>query len=282
MAASITLFANNTSPTGPELDGNFTAFAVFGNIPCAVSGTNAIAMVQNANTPVLTQLVAYQRFSGVFANNNSGALTVQAAAFTALPGYKDSGTGPIAFIGGECIAGNAFTAEYDPALNSGNGGYHVSTSTQLTGSTIVGNLTLSNGQLAVLGVGGTVGASLTSTLLTGNSLTVSAANLLGSNLQVGTLGSTLATLTRLISGLATVTFTVTPANTVQDQQFAIPGVQIRDVISLGLGTTTPTGAGFMGFCGTVGTVNIRLLNPTASSISLTSMTVRVAAMGLTP
>lgn len=277
MAASITLFANNTSPTGPELDGNFTAFAVFGNIPCTVSGTNTLTLVQNANTPVLTQLVAYQRFSGVFANNNSGALTLQVAAFTVLNGYKDSGAGPVPFVGGECIAGNAFTAEYDPALNSGNGGYHVSTSTQLTGGTIVGNLTLSNGVLSVLGVGGTVGASLTSTLLTGNSLTIS-----GAALQIGTLGSTLATLTRMVSGLGTLTFTLTPANTTQDQQFALPGAQLRDVVSLGLGTTVPVGAGFQGWCGTIGTITVRLLNPTASSITLTSMTIRAMAMGLTP
>ena len=277
MAASITLFANLTAPTGPELDGNFTAFAVFGNIPCAVSGTNALTLVQKANTPVLTQLVNYQRFSGVFAINNSGALTLQVGAFSVLNGYKDSAAGPVPFVGGECIAGNAFTAEYDSALNSGNGGYHVSTSTQLAGGTIVGNLTLSNGMMSVLGVGGTIGASLTSALLTGNSLTIS-----GAALQVGTLGSTLATLTRMISGLATLTFTVTPTQTVQDQQFALPGVQIRDAIVLGLGSSVPTGAGFMGFCGTIGTVNVRLLNPTASSISLTSMTIRVAAMGLTP
>ena len=277
MAASITLFANLTTPTTPELDNNFVAYAVFGNIPCTVSGTNALTLVQNVNTPVLTTLVAYQSFSGVFSNNNSGALTLQVGAFSVLNGYKDSAAGPIPFIGGECIAGNAFSAAYDPALNSGNGGYHVLTSTQLAGGTIVGNLTLSNGQFAALGTGATVGASLTSTLLTGNSLTIS-----GANLQVGTLGSTLATLTRMVSAVGTVAFTVTPASTTQDQNIVVSGAQVRDAIILGLGAATPAGAGFTGFCGTLGTVTVRLLNPTAASISLTSMTIRAVAMGLTP
>lgn len=273
MAASITLFANLTTPTTPELDANFIAYAVFGNIPCTVSGTNALALTQNANTPTLTQLVNYQRFTGVFVNNNSGSLTLQVGAFSVLNGYKDSGSGPIPFVGGECIIGNAFTAEYDSALNSGSGGFHVSTSTQLAGGTIVGNLTLSNGSLIALG--GSLGVTLSSALLSGNSLTISALNL-----KVGS--GTVATLTHMLSALGTLTYTVTPAQTSQDQNIVVTGAQLQDVISLGIGAVIPSGAGFTGFCGTVGTVTVRMSNPTASSISLTTMTVRAMAMGLTP
>ena len=302
MAASITLFANLTAPTGPELDGNFTAFAVFGNIPCTVSGTNALTLVQNANTPTLTQLTSYIRFTGTFAATNNGAMTVQIGSFGVLPAYQDGPSGPTAFVGGECIIGNMFSAIYDPALNSGNGGYHIGTGTQLAGGTIAGNLALSSGVLSVLG--GSLGASLSSTLLTGNSLTVSAFLLTGNSLtvsallsnyslssigvgtlssvQFGNLGSTLATLTRMVSALSTVVFSVTPANLTQDQNIVVAGAQVRDAIMLGIGSSVPAGAGFTGFCGTLGTVTVRLLNPTASSISLTSMTVRAVCMGVTP
>ena len=316
MAASITLFANLTAPTGPELDGNFTAFAVFGNIPCTVSGTNALTLVQNANTPTLTQLTSYIRFTGTFAATNNGAMTVQIGSFGVLPAYTDGPSGPTAFVGGECIIGNMFSAIYDPALNSGNGGYHIGTGTQLAGGTIAGNLTLASGNLTlssgnltlssgVLSVlGGSLGASLSSTLLTGNSLTVSALLLTGNSLtvsallsnyslssigvgtlssvQFGNLGSTLATLTRMVSALSTVVFSVTPANLTQDQNIVVAGAQVRDAIILGIGSSVPAGAGFTGFCGTLGTVTVRLLNPTASSISLTSMTVRAVCMGVTP
>ena len=290
MAASITLFANLTNPTGPQLDGNFTAFAVFGYIPCAVSGSNALTLVQNANTPTLTQLTPYIRFTGVFASANTGPMTIQIGSFGVLPAYKDSPSGPTAFVGGECVPGNMFSVAYDSTLNSGNGGYHLSTSTAFSGGTITGNLVVSGATLSVLG--GSLGASLTSTLLTGNSLTVSAllanyslasvANATIANAQFGTLGSaSLATLSRMVSALGTVTFSVTPANSTQDQNIVVPGAQVRDDILLGLGAA-PAGAGFTGFCGTIGTVTVRLSNPTAASLSIASMTLRATAMGVTP
>ena len=40
--------------------------------------------------------------------------------------------------------------------------------------------------------------------------------------------------------------------------------------------------GINGMVGTLGTITVRLLNPTASSISLTTMTIRAMAMGMTP
>ena len=121
MTSTITLFAGNTAPTGPQFDNNFLAYAVFGNIPCTVAGTNTLVLTQKANTPALTQLTNYIQFSGVFAATNTGALTLTVGAFPILNGYKDSPNGPIAFTGGECIAGNAFTARYDSALNANAG-----------------------------------------------------------------------------------------------------------------------------------------------------------------
>ena len=287
-------FGTKTAATGQQLDDNFNALGVLVPIPCTVSGTNTVTMTPaTTNTPAVLAYSNYRLFSGVVATSNTGAVTIQVGSLTALPAYKDSPAGPIALSGGELHTGNAFTAEYDAALNSGGGGFHVWSNTAFAGGTLSGslaNLTMVGGTLAVLS--GSIGASLTSSLLTGNSLTISA--LLGnysqasisvasiSNAQFGTLGSTLATLTRMVSAVGTLTFTVTPASTAQDQPLVVPGAQVRDPIILGLGSSTPTGAGFTGFCGTLGTVTVRLLNPTASSISLTTMTIRAVAMGVTP
>ena len=259
-AASITLFANTTAPTGQELDNNFLAYAVFCNIPCTLSGTNAITLAQNANTPTLTQLTNYIQFTGIIANNNSGAVTLTHPSFGTLNVYKDTAVGPGALTGGELIQGNAATFRYDSTLNSNAGGYHAYTGTTFAGGTISSNLSI---------VGGSVGASLTSVLLTGNSLTISAADL-----QIGS-GATMA---RLLSGTTTLTYSVTSANAVQDQSFALAGAQINDSVALGLGSV-PSGVGFTGFIGTVGTVTLRMLNPSTVTIGAATLTVRATAMG---
>ena len=266
-AASITLFSAQTSPTGQELDNNFLAYAVFCNIPCTLSGTNAITLAQKANTPTLTQLTNYIQFNGVIANTNTGAVTLTHPSFGTLNVYKDSAVGPTALTGGELIQNNAASFRYDSSLNNNAGGYHVGTSTGFTGGTVTSNIVLSTAVLSV--VGGSVGASLTSTLLTGNSLTISAADLL-----VG--GG--ATMARLLSGTTTLTYSVTSANAVQDQSFALAGAQINDSVSLGLGTV-PSGVGFTGFIGTIGTVTCRMLNPSTVTIGAATLTVRATAMG---
>lgn len=287
MTATITLFANLTTPTTPELDANFIAYSVFGNIPCAVSGTNSLTLTQNANTPNLTQLTNYIRFTGVFANSNSGALTLQVAGFPALNGYKDSPSGPTAFVGGECIIGNAFTAVYDSTLNASAGGYHVSTNTGFSGGTITGNVVVSGATISVLG--GSLGASLTSTLLTGNSLSITAQNITAQTLSISSIasvtklfvGASASSLTRLINGQGTLSYSITPANAVQDQTFTIAGVQTTDSLVLGLPAAIPAGAGFTGFIAAAGSVTLRLVNPTAATLGAASLTVKATAMGFT-
>lgn len=276
MAASITLFANQTAPTGPELDNNFLAYAVFGGIPCVVSGTNALTLVQNANTPTLTQLTNYIVFTGVFTNVNSGALTLQVAGFPALNGYKDSTGGPTAFTGGECVVSNAFSARYDSALNSGAGGFHVSTATGFVGGTIANNLVVSGAALSV--IGGSIGASLTSSLLTGNSLTISA---LLDNPTKLVIGTSAASVTRIQSALGTLSYSITPANGTQDQTFALAGAQVNDSVSIGLPASIPAGAGFTGYMAAAGTVSLRLVNPTTVTLGAATLTVRATAMGFT-
>jgi hypothetical protein len=243
-APTITLFANLTTPTTPELDNNFLAYAVFTTIPCSVAGTNSLTLTQTANTPALSQLTNYIQFSGVFANTNTGALTIVAGGFGVLNAYKDSPNGPVAFSGGECIANNAFTARYDSTLNSNAGGYHVSTNTGFAGGTISGPVVFQN---TVAFVGGSIGA----------------------------------TVTRILSGLGTLTYSITPANSTQNQNFTLTGAQFGDAIAIGFLASAPTGAGFTGFMAAAGTVTLRLVNPSAVTLGAATITVRATAIGFT-
>lgn len=284
-APTITLFANNTAPTGPELDNDFLAYAVFTTIPCTVTGTNSITMTQNVNTPALSQLTNYIQFAGVFAVSNTGPLTIVAGGFGVLNAYKDTPGGPVAFTGGECIAGNAFTARYDSALNASAGGYHVSTNTGFSGGTVSGPTVF---QSPVAFVGGSVGATLSSSLLTGNSLTVAAllasVSTLSASLSSVTfleVGASAASITRILSGLGTVTYSITPANSTQNQNFTLAGAQLLDSIAIGLPASPPAGAGFTGFMAAAGTVTLRLINPATVTLGAATITVRATAFGFT-
>ena len=280
-APTITLFDNLPNPTGPELDNNFLAYAVFGNIPCTVAGTNSITMTQKANTPALAQLTNYIQFSGVFAVTNTGPLTIVAGGFGVLNAYKDTPGGPVAFTGGECIAGNAFTARYDSALNASAGGYHVSTNTGFSGGTVSGPTIF---QSPASFVGGSIGATLSSSLLTGNSFTVNALLVSGSDVTANILivgGASATGVTRIASALGTVTYSVTPANSAQNQNFALGDGQINDSISIGLPASVPAGAGFVGFMAAAGTVTLRLINPTTVTLGAATLTVRATAFGFT-
>ena len=298
MTASITLFANLVNATTPELDGNFTCYTPLTVIPCTVAGTNALTLTSfsgsAAATPTITAYQNYMRFSGVFANSGSGALTARIGSLAFLNVYKDSPTGPVATTGSEAIQNNAFTLVYDLALNSGAGGWHLYSSTaSFNGGTITQPLVLSGTTLSV--VGGSLGASLTSTLLTGNSLTITAQTITASqNLTAGTLsvsslasvaklevGASASSITRVITGTGTLTFSITVANGVQNQTMALVGAQVGDSVFLGLPASPPAGAGFTGFMAAAGTVNIRLVNPATVTLGAATLTVNATAMGFT-
>ena len=326
-----------TSATGAQLDADFNAVGNMGTFPCAVSGTNAITMTPTAGiTPSVAALANYMRFSGIVGVSNSTAITIQIGGLSALNGYKDSASGPVALTGGELIAGNAFTAVYDSALNTGAGGFHIIFSTAFAGGMIAGNVILSGGYLAANG--GLLGATLASTLLTGNSLTISAlrlnattgslatatitnlanniatistlsgsiasistlsasiatlVTLSGSLATLGTVSATIASITslsvgasaspllRMISGIGTLSYSVTGANATQDQTFALAGAQIPDSLSIGLGTAVPAGAGFTGFISAAGSITLRLVNPATVTLGAATITVRATALGFT-
>ncbi|MDE2099002.1 MAG: hypothetical protein KGL39_17240 [Patescibacteria group bacterium] len=285
MTASLTLFANNATPTGQELDDNFTCYTPLSIIPCTVSGTNTLTLTPHSGTSGATPTIAayqnYMQFSGVFANNGSGALFAAVGSLASLNVYKDTPSGPVATDGTEALKNNAFTVIYDSTLNGGAGGWHLYTKTGgFNGGTITNTLAVQ---------GGSLGVSLTSTLLTGNSLTITAQNITGATLSITSLasvtklevGASASSLTRLISGSGTVTYTVSNASGTQDQNFTLSGAQVGDSLALGFGPSIPAGAGFTGFMAAAGTVTLRLINPSTVTLGAATLTVRATAIGFT-
>lgn len=292
MTASITLFANLTNPTLPELDGNFTSYTPLTVIPCTVTGTNALVLTpfsgSAAATPAIAAYQNYMLFSGVFSANGAAPLTARIGSLPILNVYKDSPTGPVATTGTEAVQNNAFTISYDSTLNSGAGGWHLTSSTaSFNGGTITQPLVVSGAAISV--VGGSLGATLTSTLLTGNSLSITAQNITGQTLSASSLasvtklyvGASASSLTRLINGAGTLTYTVTPANSAQNQSFTLAGAQANDSVALGLPASPPAGAGFTGFMAAAGTVTVRLTNPGTVTLGAATITVNATAMGFT-
>lgn len=88
-------------------------------------------------------------------------------------------------------------------------------------------------------------------------------------------------LKRIISTLASLTFTNTAANTSQDQTVLLTGATLNDSVVLGAPAGIATGLGYMGFVAAAGTVTVRALNITAASLTPTGGTFRVTCVGFT-
>jgi hypothetical protein len=161
-----TAFANLVNPTGPELDSDLSAVGVIGVMPCTISGSaNAIIMTPNTNVPIPAANPAaptiaaygnYMRFSGVAAATNSGPVTIQVGSLPALPAYKDSFSGPVAFVSGEIVQNCSIEAVYDSTLNSNTGGFHVYCNMAVNNSLIFvsGLIATPNEQTTITNIGG--------------------------------------------------------------------------------------------------------------------------------
>lgn len=241
-------FTSVTEATGAELDDNFAAVGALTVIPCTVSGTDTLTLAPLSNTPAISAYANHIRFSGIAVADNTGATTARIGALGALNVYKDSPAGPVALQGGEIITDCAFTLIYDSALNSGAGGWHlVSTPLNAFGGSVSGSLA------APLFKGGTVSSSLM------------------------LVGSSLSTLTNVLSTNATVAFTVVPAQTAQDQNVALANSALGDQIAVGV-TTVPAGAMYSGHVPAAGTIALRLLNAGAASIAAFTVIARLTAI----
>lgn len=122
-----TTFANLTAPTLPELDANLDILSSYINIPVTLSGTNALAMVNAGGAAAITEYSINQVFIGIAAATNTGPTTAQLGSLGALNVYVDTIDGPQALSGGEIVQNCELALSYDPTLNGGAGGFHLST-----------------------------------------------------------------------------------------------------------------------------------------------------------
>src|ERR1700722_5830340 len=123
------IFASLSGAPVSDLDANFAAVGLLGTIPCAVSGTNSLTLTPFASpaSPTVTAYQNYMVFSGRASGTNTGPTTANAAGIGLLTVYKDSGSGPAILAGGEIQPNNLIQLLYDSSLNSGAGGFHLST-----------------------------------------------------------------------------------------------------------------------------------------------------------
>ncbi len=118
-------FTGNVTPAGEELDADLAALGALTPIPCTVSGTSTITLTPNTNTPTVVGYAPYTQFTGVASSTNTGPVTAQVGSLASLGIYKDVGTGPQLLTGKEIVANTKLWLMYDPALNSGAGGFHL-------------------------------------------------------------------------------------------------------------------------------------------------------------
>lgn len=267
---SWTTFANLTNPTLVELDGNFGILSGLVPVPCTVSGTNSLTLTSNAAAAANAGYQQNMILVGVAVATNTTAATAQLGSLAALPIYKDTAIGPVALSGGEIIQSCFLQLTYDSALNSGGGGFHLSTGVgELIGQTVtVASILAGSGSLSSLTVGGA--ASLTSLSASGPSSLVSLSIAGGSPIL------------RYNSTLTSVIFTAIVPQASQDQTVTFSGVKLSDDIQLGWSVTPTASIVFSAFPSAAGSVVVRALNPlTGATITPGTLTLRLTQIGFT-
>ena len=159
MVFSLTQFQNSAGPLAlSALDTNVATVSAAAPVSCSIAGTNTLTLTQNAaNLIPSTTLTAYtqnQIFTGIAASSNTAAVQAQVGTLGLLNVYKDGPAGPVSLVGGsnpEIVALTAISLRYDSALNSGAGGFHLTSTTgasntpiSATSLQINGNSTLTN------------------------------------------------------------------------------------------------------------------------------------------
>jgi hypothetical protein len=256
MAFSLTQFQNNVQNSLAALDNNFVTLSAADTIACAIAGTNTLTFTPNAAGVVPSEPISayanYMLFVGVATGTNTGAVTATVGSVGVLNVYKDGPSGPVLLSGGEIVVNNAISMRYDSALNSGAGGFHLTSSTQIAGIAI----------------------SPSSVQVNSNS-----------------------TLTNLLSGTVSVTFTVAPGWSSQDQAFSITAglasalPAVGDFMLVNPPSVAGPGISYAGYVSTVAslssvasvaTVNIRQINSASASLASNSGIYRYAAIRTVP
>lgn len=118
---------NLTTVAASVLDNNWLAVGRNALIPCTISGTNAITMTPtpSSTTPSILAYANYMTLVGVAGGANTTSVTIATGALAALNAYVDGVGGPVQVPAGYLQQNNAFMAQYDSALGSGAGGFHL-------------------------------------------------------------------------------------------------------------------------------------------------------------
>jgi hypothetical protein len=261
MAYSLTIFQNSAGPDSlAALDNNIATVSGAAPISCSIAGTNALTLTPNAAglvpSSTLTAYTQNQIFTGIAVASNTGSVTATVGAIGVLNVYKDTSGGPLLLAGGsnpEIIALAAISLQYDAALNSGAGGFHLISSTQVNASVIAPN-----------GVR-VAGNSTLTNLLSGNSPTLTFSATPGWSSQDQTFSITAA----LASSLPAIGdfVLVNPAS------LGATGVDYRGYIA---------GVGSISSVASAATINIRLMNAASASLASNSGIYRYAALRTVP
>jgi hypothetical protein len=239
-----TAFANLVNPTGPELDSDLSAAGVIGTIPCTVSGAaNAIVMTPNANTPVPA---ANPSTPTVAAYGNYMRFSGVATATNSGPTTIAVGALPALAAYKDTVAG--------PVAMVGTEIVQFCEFEAVYDSTLNSNA----GGFHVR-----FGAALN-----GSVISPAAISFPNSSSSV----------TMMVSGLFTVTFTVVPANSTQDVNVVANPVQVGDAIAMGLPAALSAGLMFNARVPAAGTISVRAANVTAASIAAFSIVPRLTAI----
>jgi hypothetical protein len=121
-----TVFANlpGSPATNPAslFDTMFGICGNQGNIPCSVSGTNALTLTPLTNFFLPAAYQNYQMVSFVANSNSTGTVTAQIGALAFVNVY----TGRLSQAGaGDIVANATYLMVFNSALNSGSGGFQI-------------------------------------------------------------------------------------------------------------------------------------------------------------
>jgi len=121
------IFGGLASAAFSQLDQNFTALGNLTPIPGTLAGTNNITHTPYTGVPAFTSYPTGASFTGTVVTTNTGSVAFEVSGLPPLNVYKDLEAGPTLLSGGELVAGNFATFAYDAGLNSGFGGFHLTT-----------------------------------------------------------------------------------------------------------------------------------------------------------
>lgn len=263
---ALVTFGNKTQATGAQLDQNFTDLGALTPIPCTVGGTNTITLTPfTTDTPSVPSYQNYRQFTAVAAATNTGAATGKVGSLATLSIYKPSPSGPVSLVGGEIVAGVAFTLLYDSALNTGAGGFHLMESGAVTfaGGSISGPI-VGTGSLATITYPVAVFP-----LITGNTLA-----------SVGRLSINGGpTISRILYTTASVSFAAMLPQTGSTANINLAGASVGDIVNISFFSAPSIGVKFSGYVPGTGSITLQAFNGTSGTVTPGGATYGAQAIG---